>query len=104
MTPAERMARVVELQDRLVELHQQAGETLRKLQRALQMQAVWPDAFAEGHACGYCEWTRGLRRKQAVTRAWLQRADGVKHYLSRDEALLFNPDAIIHPDFTEEGP
>lgn len=102
MNQAEKMARVIKLQDDLIKLHQQAGETLRKLQRALQMQAIWPEAFEGGKTCGYCEQSMYWRhKKDAVTQAWLQRSDGEKHHLSRDEAKLFNPDIIIYPKFKE---
>lgn len=101
----QKMLEAIKLSEKLVECSERKVELLRKLNRSLEIQAVWPEAFKDGQKCSFCGAMRMLPRSRetAHTVAYLKREDGERYYLSREEFKELRPGLPIHPEY-KEGP
>ena len=100
----------LKLVKRLNELDEQRSELLRQLGKATLMQLVWPDAFDGGQRCTLKYHTKHDRyRGEKISLAFLERSDGEKYMLTRDELMRFEKHkSDIHREYeyrdTDETP
>ncbi len=92
---------MLELLENLTVLEERKTELLTKLKQATIMQWIWPDAFDDGQKCRlkyrtksanrattsawFYEYSKGLLDGHKITIAYLERDDGEKYMLTRDQ-------------------
>ena len=94
----------LKLVKRLNELGEQKAELLRQFGKATLMQLVWPDAFDGGQHCALKYHTKNDgRHGHKISRAFLERSDGEKYMLTRDELMRFEDLLhVIHREYEND--
>ena len=98
------MEQAIALQKRIVKLEARQAELLAQLGRALEIKAIWPEAFDAGSCTfsGLLAWDKRFNVTNSFRCAWFERADGVRRYLTAEELQQFKPDAKVNQCYTTD--
>lgn len=113
----DKVQRIRELRKQIEEKNAEMNKLAEQLEYATIIQDIWPEAFANVSKCslkGQAKKvirhtdddgnTRGLEYwENQYTLAWLERSDGEKYILSKEELLRLKGKHEIHKDYRDKA-
>ena len=106
----DKVQRIRELRKQIEEKNAEMNKLAEQLEYATTIQDIWPEAFANMSKCSLKgqgkkvnDNTRGSEYwKNQYTLAWLERSDGEKYILSKEELLRLKGKHEIHKDYKDK--
>tara|TARA_R100000657_G_C4632006_1_gene79760 strand:+ start:91 stop:426 length:336 start_codon:yes stop_codon:yes gene_type:complete len=106
----DKVQKIRELRKQIEEKNAEMNKLAEQLEYATTIQDIWPEAFAnmskcslKGQAKKVNDNTRGSEYwENQYTLAWLERSDGEKYILSKEELLRLKGKHKIHKDYEDK--